>query len=149
MATVFVSLIAGVLFGAGLAVSQMVSPAKILAFLDLGRVASGTWDPSLAFVMGGALVVTAAGYALARRRGRPLLGSGFALPAPRGIDTQLMAGAAIFGLGWGLAGYCPGPAIASLIAGVPGTAVFLAAMIAGMALHRLHLRPPAPAQATG
>ena len=117
----------GTLFGAGLTISQMVNPAKVLGFLDV----TGHWDPSLAFVMGGALLVTTPAFALARRRGAPLLGASFAIPTRRDLDARLIGGAVVFGLGWGLAGFCPGPALASLGLGVPATYPFVAAMIAG------------------
>lgn len=102
------ALVSGLLFGAGLAVSGLVDPLRVLGFLDL----AGAWDPTLLFVMGGAIAAAAPAYALARRRERPLAAARFYLPEAGVIDTPLLAGAAIFGVGWGLAGYCPGPAIA-------------------------------------
>jgi len=137
MAQVFVAALAGLLFGAGLTVSQMVDPAKVLAFLDFGGIPGGTWDPSLALVMAGALVVTTAGYALAFRRRRPVCAAGFSLPTNRRIDRRLLAGAALFGAGWGLVGYCPGPAIAGLGLGATKTIVFVAAMVVGMGAYHL------------
>lgn len=128
-----VPLLAGVLFGAGLAIGGMTQPEKVVGFLDL----AGRWDPSLAFVMGGALLVSAPMFALARRRGRPLLEDRFYLPTRQDIDGRLVGGAVLFGIGWGLAGYCPGPAIASLSAAQLPTAVFCVAMIAGMGLEHL------------
>jgi len=122
------ALVAGVLFGAGLTVSQMIDPAKVVGFLDL----FGQWDPSLALVMAGALVVTFLGYRLAGTQGRPWLAGSFAKPKRSDIDAKLLAGAGLFGLGWGLAGYCPGPAISGLALGELPTAVFVAAMLAGM-----------------
>ncbi|MFN4282842.1 MAG: DUF6691 family protein [Alphaproteobacteria bacterium] len=130
---VVVALAAGLIFGFGLALSQMIDPAKVLAFLDV----AGAWDPSLAFVMIGALTVAAPAYALAARRARPLYGDNFAVPTRRDIDKPLAFGALLFGAGWGLAGYCPGPAIASLTFGLWQTWLFVAAMLAGMALHRV------------
>lgn len=124
------ALVAGLVFGIGLTVSQMVNPAKVLAFLDV----AGNWDPSLAFVMGGALLVTFVGYRLAWRRPKPLLGERFALPTARQIDLPLIAGAVLFGVGWGLVGLCPGPAIAALTLGGWPVLLFVGAMVAGMAL---------------
>ncbi|MTJ80412.1 MAG: YeeE/YedE family protein [Telmatospirillum sp.] len=121
------ALLAGLLFGCGLALSGMVNPAKVLGFLDIG----GDWDPSLAGVMAAAIPVTALMYRLAVRRGRTLLGGALPGPATGGVDTRLLAGAAIFGLGWGLAGLCPGPAIADL-ALQPGVLLFVVAMAIGM-----------------
>ena len=118
----------GMLFGAGLSVSGMINPAKVIAFLDI----AGEWDPSLAFVMLGALAVTAAGYRLVLRRARPVCGSAFSLPLRRDIDPALLLGAVLFGIGWGLGGYCPGPALAALGFGQTPTLVFVAAMVAGM-----------------
>lgn len=123
---------AGVLFGLGLVISGMADPAKVMNFLDLG----GTWDPSLAFVMAGAIAVTFAGYRIVFGRGQPLYDSSFHVPAAGTIDRALLFGAAIFGIGWGLAGFCPGPAITSLALFAPGTLVFVAAMAAGMWIGR-------------
>lgn len=133
MREVIPSLVIGMLFGAGLAVSDMVNPARVLAFLDL----AGRWDPTLAFVMGGAVVPAALGYVLVRRMRRPLLAERFGIPENRIIDRQLLLGAAIFGVGWGLVGLCPGPAIAGLVYGLWQLWLFVAAMLAGMLLHRL------------
>ncbi|MDE2396908.1 MAG: YeeE/YedE family protein [Burkholderiales bacterium] len=130
------ALASGAVFGLGLGVAQMIDPRKVLAFLDL----AGAWDPSLLFVMGGAMLTAAIGFRLALRRGRPLLGPHFALRAEDRIDVRLLAGAAIFGLGWGLAGYCPGPAIASIGYGNSEALWFVPAMAAGAALHRWTLR---------
>lgn len=121
-------LIAGLLFGSGLAISGMINPAKVLGFLDI----AGNWDPALAFVMVGAVSVAAIGYRLVLRRDRPLFERAFAVPTRRDVDAPLLVGAAVFGLGWGLAGYCPGPALASLGFGNPETFAFVVAMIAGM-----------------
>jgi uncharacterized protein len=122
----------GLLFGLGLVVSGMANPAKVLNFLDL----FGSWDASLALVMGGAVLVTYAGYRLAWRRPRPMLAERFDLPVTTMIDRRLLIGSAIFGLGWGLAGYCPGPALVGLALAAPGTLVFIPAMLAGMWLAR-------------
>lgn len=137
MARILAGLVAGLLFGAGLTLSTMIDPAVVLAFLDFTAIASGGWNPALALVMAGALAVTAVGYRLAWQRPRPLLGDRFAVPPAAAIDRRLLAGAAVFGLGWGLVGYCPGPAIAGLGVGGLKTWVFVAAMLAGIAAHRL------------
>jgi hypothetical protein len=137
MAQVVVAALAGLLFGAGLTVSQMINPAKVLAFLDFGGIADGNWDPSLALVMVGAVVVTTAGYALTFHRRRPVYAPGFSLPTNRRVDRRLLVGAVVFGVGWGLAGYCPGPAIAGLGLGATKTIMFVAAMLAGMAAYHL------------
>ena len=126
----------GIVFGAGLAVSGMTNPAKVLAFLDV----FGHWDPTLAFVMGGAVVVSAFGFAQARRLDRSWLGEAIAIPTRSDLDAPLLAGAAIFGVGWGLVGLCPGPALASLVRGSVEIFVFVAAMLAGVALYRLAAR---------
>jgi hypothetical protein len=129
------ALLSGLLFGLGLAVSQMVNPKKVQAFLDV----TGDWDPSLALVMGGALAVAAIAFRLALRRPQPVFGGSFALPATGGLDGRLLAGAAIFGTGWGLAGYCPGPALAVLARPGLEAIVFVIAMLAGSLLCRLAL----------
>ena len=142
MAHALGALLAGILFGLGLAVSQMINPAKVLGFLDI----AGRWDPSLALVMAGALGVTALGYYFVLRRPAPLLAARFEVPTVREIDRRLLAGAVVFGIGWGLVGFCPGPAIASLAYGVKESLIFAAAMLAGMALFRLgNRRTPLPA----
>lgn len=137
MARIVAALIAGAVFGAGLAVSEMVDPAKVLAFLDFGGIPAGAWDPSLALVMVGALAVTAVGYRIALGRPRPVLAESFAVPGRREVDRPLLLGALLFGAGWGLVGYCPGPAVAALAYGAEKTVGFVLAMLAGMALHRL------------
>jgi len=129
--------IVGILFGLGLVVSGLINPAKVLNFLDL----AGTWDPSLAFTMAAAVVTTAVGYRFVFRHGAPLLGGGFQLPAASDIDARLVGGAALFGIGWGLVGFCPGPAIAALSSGTVSTITFAGAMLAGMALARLLDKP--------
>jgi len=118
--------VSGLLFGAGLVISGMADPARVLGFLRLGP----GWDPALAFVMGGALAVTLPGYALLHRRGQPLFAPGFS-PRVAGIDARLLAGAAIFGLGWGLQGYCPGPAVVAAGLGQWPALLFLPAMFVG------------------
>ena len=127
---------AGLLFASGLALSGMTHPAKVLAFLDV----TGAWDPRLAFVMGGAVLVYFAADRWARRRRRPLFAAAFPPPPSSRIDARLLGGAAIFGVGWGLSGFCPGPAIVSVGAGVSAALWFVPAMLAGMALHRLVAR---------
>ena len=122
----------GLLFGLGLLVSGMADPAKVLAFLDV----TGRWDPSLAFVMAGAVAVSATGYLVARRRGRPLLASRLEIPNRRNLDPRLIAGAAVFGIGWGLAGLCPGPAL-TLLTVAPAQAATFVAMVVGMLAFRL------------
>ena len=136
-------LIVGVIFGAGLALSDMVNPARVQAFLDV----AGAWDPTLMFVMGAALVPSAIAYLLRRRMTRPLLGERFSIPESRTLDRQLLIGAAMFGIGWGLAGFCPGPAVAGLVLGAWQPWLFVGAMLAGMMLHHLFTgtRAPAPA----
>jgi uncharacterized membrane protein YedE/YeeE len=126
------ALLSGVLFGVGLAVSQMTNPAKVQAFLDV----AGAWDPSLAFVMAAALVVSSISVVLARRRSQSLLGEPLQIPAAATIDLRLIAGATLFGVGWGLGGLCPGPALAALSTGVPEVWVFTASMLAGMLSYR-------------
>lgn len=132
MTRVVAAALAGVVFGFGLARSQMVNPAKVLAFLDL----AGAWDPSLALVMGGALLTAAPAFAWARRPGaRPLAGERFAMPAASAIDGPLLTGSALFGVGWGLGGLCPGPALAALAAGEPRVWLFAGALLAGALAH--------------
>lgn len=128
-----VAFFAGLLFGTGLCVSGMTQPSKVIGFLDL----FGAWDPSLAFVMGGAVAVYAIAFRVARRRAHPWLASAFDLPKPGRIDTRLVAGAVIFGIGWGLSGLCPGPALVSVAALATPTLVFVASMVAGMLAFRL------------
>ena len=130
------NLLAGLIFGLGLLISGMANPAKVQNFLDL----AGSFDPSLLFVMAGAVVVTLVGYRLVLRRPSPLLAEQFHLPAVKDIDARLVSGAALFGIGWGLSGFCPGPAITSLALLAKGTLVFVPAMFAGIALARLVIR---------
>ena len=132
--------IVGLLFGIGLIVAGMTDPSKVQGFLDL----AGHWNPSLAYVMGGAVLVALLAFRLAARRRTSLLGAAMHLPTSTAIDARLLLGAVAFGIGWGLAGYCPGPALASLATGNAKAWIFSAAMLAGMAiftlLERLHLR---------
>jgi uncharacterized protein len=128
------ALLTGMIFGIGIAISGMANPAKVQNFFDL----AGTWDPSLAFVMGGALIVAAAGYRLLFGKvARPVFDTDYHLPNPKLIDRQLIGGAAVFGVGWGIAGFCPGAAIPALGLGHTETPVFLVAMIAGMVVARV------------
>jgi uncharacterized protein len=130
------SFLVGLLFAAGLMVSRMIDPAKVLGFLDV----LGNWDPSLAIVMATAVPVAALGFAAARRRSAPVLAPEFNLPSATAIDRRLVLGSALFGVGWGLVGYCPGPALASLLLGRPEAAIFVVAMLAGMAAFALRER---------
>jgi uncharacterized membrane protein YedE/YeeE len=125
-----VALIAGLVFGLGLIVSGMADPAKVLGFLDL----AGTWDPSLALVMAGAIAIGLPAFFIAGRRSRSLLGAAMQLPAARRIDRRLVAGSLLFGIGWGLAGFCPGPALVALSLGGVKALLFVAAMLLGMGL---------------
>ena len=129
----FTSLLAGLVFGIGLILSGMANPAKVLGFLDL----SGRWDPSLALVMGGAVAVSAVAFFIARRRSVSLLGAALKLPTAREIDRRLVMGSALFGIGWGIAGFCPGPALVGLGMGEAKAFVFVVAMLAGMGLFEL------------
>jgi uncharacterized membrane protein YedE/YeeE len=126
-------LAAGLVFGLGLVVSGMVDPARVLNFLDL----AGAWDPSLAFVMAGAVAVTLVGYRVALAQPRPVLAPQFPPRLPQPIDRRTLVGAAVFGVGWGLGGFCPGPAVTSLGMAAQGAFVFVAAMVAGMLAARL------------
>lgn len=132
-----VNLFAGALFGLGLAVSGMANPQKVVAFLDV----AGDWDPTLAFVMGGALLVAFPAFRLIFRRKRPILADGFELPTKSAVDARLLGGSVLFGVGWGLSGLCPGPAVVALVPALAAGLVapvlaFFAAMIAGMALYK-------------
>lgn len=134
MKAVLAAFAAGFVFAVGLALAGMTQPGKVVAFLDV----FGRWDPSLAFVMGGAIAVYAAAYRWIRRRPMPLLDSTFHLPTKTKIEPRLVAGAALFGIGWGIAGYCPGPALTSIASGSRSAAVLVAAMIVGMLLERAY-----------
>lgn len=122
-----IALIAGLVFGLGLSLGGMTQPAVVLGFLDL----FGAWDPRLMFVMAGAVLTTAIGYRLVFRRGRPLFESDFQLPMTKRFDARLIVGSALFGTGWGIAGYCPGPALASLGGAAPSLLVLVITMVAG------------------
>jgi uncharacterized membrane protein YedE/YeeE len=127
----FSAFASGLVFGVGLILSGMTDPGKVIGFLDV----AGRWDPSLAFVMGGAILVGFFAFALAGRRGRTFFGSAMHLPQRRDIDSRLVGGSLVFGIGWGLAGFCPGPALVSLASGVDKAAVFVAAMLGGMVIY--------------
>jgi uncharacterized protein len=128
---IFAALGCGFIFGLGLAISGMMNPARVIGFLDV----AGSWDPTLAFVMGGALLVAVPAYRLILGRGHPALAGSFSLPANTRLDTPLILGSALFGVGWGLVGFCPGPAVAAIVTGLPAVLGFMASMLAGMALH--------------
>lgn len=128
-----VALMSGLLFGLGLIISGMVNPAKVVGFLDL----AGNWDPSLIFVMGGGVTVTTATFWLVLRRQRPLFETKFYLPTKADLDGRLLSGAALFGIGWGLAGLCPGPALTGLATLEPSVVLFGGAMLIGMVLQHL------------
>lgn len=147
--TVLTSLLAGLVFGLGLLVSRMANPAKVLGFLDL----AGAWDPSLALVMAGAVSVAAVAFALASKRAVSLLGATMKLPTTRHLDRRLMGGSLLFGIGWGLAGLCPGPGLVALGMGHFKALVFVASMLMGMGafelLERRHSQPSRPEQTSG
>lgn len=132
-----VEFLVGLLFGLGLILSGMSDPGKVLGFLDL----AGAWDPSLVFVMAGAIAVSVFGFAFARKRTRAMLGGAMQLPTARDIDRRLVLGSLVFGVGWGLVGFCPGPALVALGAGHWQAMVFTLAMLAGLALHEWSARP--------
>lgn len=131
------ALITGLVFGSGIAISGMIDPAKVLNFFDV----AGTWDPSLAFVMGGAVGVAFVGYRLVLRRRAPLFESRFQVPTASAIDMRLVGGSALFGIGWGIAGFCPGAAIPALGTGRWEVLLFLVSVAAGMGLRRILARP--------
>jgi len=133
---VLVQFVIGVVFGLGLLVSGMSDPAKVLNFLDLGGIRAGTWDPSLAFVMAGAVAVTFIGYKFVLKRPQPIFAERFHLTDKADLDLRIILGPAIFGVGWGLVGFCPGPALTALGFGAPAALLFVAAMLAGMVLAR-------------
>ena len=133
MRQVALALASGLLFGAGLAVSGMADPARVRAFLDL----FGAWDPTLAFVMAGAMVPMAIAWLIQQRMTKPVACNAFDLPGTRLIDGKLLAGAALFGIGWGIGGLCPGPALADLLIAPFQAGIFVVAMLAGMTIHRI------------
>jgi uncharacterized membrane protein YedE/YeeE len=136
---ILIALLAGLVFGIGLIVSGMTDPSKVIGFLDL----AGRWDPSLGFVMGGAILVGVVAFRFASQRDKSLLGDVMRLPVGTRIDRRLVLGGLGFGIGWGLAGYCPGPALASLASGGSKPLIFVAAMLAGMVIFEILERLPA------
>lgn len=144
MNSALAAFVSGLIFAIGLAISGMTQPGKVTAFLDL----FGAWDPSLAFVMMGAIAVYAILYRLIRHRAAPLYAAAFSLPTRNDLDVRLIGGAALFGMGWGLGGFCPGPAVTSLVSGQSSVLIFVAAMIAGMFLYQFvdktWLQPSSP-----
>jgi len=147
MREVLAALVTGFIFGLGLCISSMSDPAVVQGFLDI----AGDWNPTLMFVMAGGVVVTFIGYRLVLAKSRPLWAPKFSLPSATAIDAQLLSGAAIFGVGWGLAGYCPGPAVLSLASGRTQVGIFVLSMLAGMIVvrwmrtQRSATMPPKPA----
>lgn len=131
MSRMLAALVSGLIFGFGLSLSGMLDPTRVRDFLDV----TGHWDPSLVFVLGGAVIVATVGYRISRLFGRPLLDDRFHLPVKTAIDWPLILGSAIFGIGWGVAGFCPGPAVAALSMGLAPTVLFVIAMLVGMILH--------------
>lgn len=134
---ILASVFCGALFGTGLLISGMTDPQKVLGFLDIAAVQTGGWDPSLAFVMAGGLVVAFPFFRFARSRKNAICGGKVELPTRRDIDRNLVIGGLLFGIGWGMVGYCPGPAISALAFGHTETIVFVIAMITGMVIHKL------------
>lgn len=133
---IITALATGLIFGLGLILSGMTDPSKVIGFLDL----AGLWDPSLAFVMGGAILVGVVAFQFAKRREKSLLGNVMRLPTARQVDCRLVLGSLAFGAGWGLAGYCPGPALVAVAQGGVQPLIFVAAMLAGMALYEIQDR---------
>ncbi|MGY8664113.1 DUF6691 family protein [Bradyrhizobium sp. UFLA05-109] len=134
--SVLIQFAIGLIFGAGLLISGMSNPAKVLNFLDLAAIRTGSWDPSLMFVMLGAVATAFIGFRMVLKRQRPLLGDTFHLPARNDLDPRIIVGPAIFGVGWGLAGFCPGPAFVAFGYGTLASVLFAIAMMVGMAAAR-------------
>ena len=134
--SVLVQFAIGLLFGLGLVVGGMSDPAKVLNFMDIAAIPAGTWDPSLAFVMGGGIAVTLVGYRFVFKRSKPIFGEKFHLPSSNELDARIISGPAIFGVGWGLAGFCPGPAFTALGGGTTAALTFVVAMLTGMFVAR-------------
>jgi uncharacterized protein len=149
--SLLVQFLIGLLFGSGLVVAGMSDPAKVLNFLDLAAIPTGGWDPSLAFVMAAGVAVTTLGYKLVLKRATPVFDTQFHLPSAKALTAPIFVGPAIFGIGWGLAGFCPGPAFTALGTGATSAFIFVLAMVLGMvaarllALHNIN-RPAAPAK---
>lgn len=133
MKELIIALISGVLFGLGLTISQMTNPNAVIGFLNI----LGNWSPRLIFVMVGALIITISGYFFILQKSKPVLAKEFFLPKANAIDSKLLIGASIFGVGWGLSGYCPGPAIAGLVINPKESVIFIGSMIAGIGLFKL------------
>jgi uncharacterized membrane protein YedE/YeeE len=129
---ILIQFVIGLTFGSGLVIAGMTNPAKVLNFLDFAAIPSGGWDPSLAFVLAGAIAVTFIGFKIVLRRKQPVFADRFHLPSAKELDLRIVAGPAIFGVGWGLAGFCPGPALAALSGGSVAAFQFVAAMLIGM-----------------
>ncbi|MCZ8147296.1 MAG: YeeE/YedE family protein [Roseomonas sp.] len=147
--SILVQFAIGLVFGLGLVIAGMSDPAKVLNFLDIGAIPTGGWDPSLAFVMAGGIAVTFIGFKLVLRRPQPIFGGKFHLPSATELDARIVIGPAIFGVGWGLAGFCPGPAFTALTTGGSAALMFVAAMLVGMGGARwLASRPAALVPAT-
>jgi hypothetical protein len=127
-----IALVAGLVFAAGLALGGMMDPRKVQGFLNVGGIASGQWDPSLAFVMGGALLVSFITFAVVKTKNTSWFGGAVALPKRNDIDARLVSGSVLFGIGWGISGFCPGPAIASVVQGGTSALMFVGAMLVGM-----------------
>lgn len=138
MPRLIVALISGTLFGLGLTISGMINPAKVIGFLNI----AGEWDPTLAFVMGGALVVTIPAFRWVLKQSRPAFDESFAVPTRTDLEPRLLGGATLFGVGWGMSGFCPGPALTALAAGIPSVFFFVAAMVAGMVIYGLVFERP-------
>lgn len=142
-----IQFVLGLLFGIGLIIAGMADPAKVLNFLDFAAIPAGTWDPSLAFVLGGAAIVTFIGYRSVLKRPKPLFDTQFHLPHKTSIDAPILVGPAIFGIGWGMAGFCPGPAFVALGSGTSQAVTFVIAMLVGMvgarwlALNQINKQP--------
>ena len=132
-----IALTAGLVFAAGLTLGGMTDPRRVQGFLDIGGIFTGRWDPSLAFVMGGALLVSLVAFALIKATDTPWASAKFELPTRRDIDARLLIGAVFFGTGWGIAGFCPGPALASVLIGGADVLYFVAAMLAGMLIAKI------------
>jgi uncharacterized protein len=135
--SIVVQFLIGLLFGLGLVIAGMSDPAKVLNFLDIAAIASGGWDPSLAFVMGGGVLVTYLGYRFVLKQKQPMFDTEFHLPKKTALDSPIIVGPAIFGVGWGLGGFCPGPAFTALGTGANQAVLFVAFMLAGMVAARL------------
>jgi uncharacterized membrane protein YedE/YeeE len=142
--SILIQFVIGLTFGLGLVIAGMSNPAKVLNFLDLAAIPAGTWDPSLAFVLTGAIAVTFVGFRIVLKRKQPIFGEKFHLPTASDLDSRIFVGPAIFGIGWGLAGFCPGPAFTALGTGSASGALFVVAMMIGMVTARWLARSTPP-----